>query len=55
MKTYSDYNIDLMGKTGTQVRVLCPQCSTTRKKSKLKELAVNTEKTDVAPFERWQI
>ena len=44
MKTYSDYGIDLMGKTGTQVRVLCPNCSAQRKKSKLKDLAVNTEK-----------
>lgn len=42
MKTYSDYKINLEGKTGTQVRVLCPECSGTRKKSKLKELAVNT-------------
>ena len=31
-----------MGKSGTEVRVLCPECSPTRKKSKLKELAVNT-------------
>lgn len=42
MKEYSDYKIDLMGKTGEQVRVLCPECSPTRKKSKIKDLAVNT-------------
>lgn len=42
MKTYADYKIDLEGKTGTQVRVLCPECSPSRKKNKLKELAVNT-------------
>lgn len=43
MKTFSDYNIDLMGKVGTEIRVLCPQCSPTRKKTNLRELCVNTE------------
>ena len=42
MKSYSDYKIDLMGKTGTQIKVLCPECSGARKKSNLKDLAVNT-------------
>jgi len=42
MKDYSDYKIDLEGKTGVQIRVLCPECSGDRRKSKLKDLCVNT-------------
>lgn len=42
MKTYEDYKINLEGKTGSQIRVLCPECSGERKKNNLKELAVNT-------------
>lgn len=43
MKTFSDHNIDTEGKTGVQIRVLCPECSNDRKKSNKKDLCVNTE------------
>ena len=42
MKDYSDYKIDLEGKSGTQIRVSCPECTPSRKKQNLKDLAVNT-------------
>lgn len=43
MKTYEDFNIHITSQ-GEEVRSLCPSCSATRKKSKEKCLAVNTEK-----------
>lgn len=43
MKTFADYRIDLMGKQGVEVKVLCPECSHSRKKNKIKDLSVNTE------------
>jgi len=44
MKTYQDFGIDLGGKTGVEVRALCPKCSPTRKSSREHCLAVNTVK-----------
>lgn len=44
MKTFADYAIDLRGKTGTEVKLLCPQCSASRKKKNVPCLNVNTEK-----------
>ncbi len=44
VKTYQDYNIDLNGASGIEVRVICPECSPKRKKQKIKDLCVNTEK-----------
>ncbi|MCP4762009.1 MAG: toprim domain-containing protein [archaeon] len=41
MKTYEDYKIDLLGQTGTQARVFCPECTQSRKKKNIKDLAVN--------------
>lgn len=42
MKTFNDYGIDINGKTG-QIKVLCPKCSSTRKKRKYPCLSVNTD------------
>jgi len=44
MKTFRDYGIDIGTKTGNEVKTQCPQCSQTRKKSKLPCLNVNTDK-----------
>lgn len=42
--TYEDHGILIFGQTGVEIRTLCPKCSSTRKKSREKCLAVNTEK-----------
>lgn len=42
MKTFEDFNIDLGGRSGVEVQTTCPQCSHTRKKSKVRCLSVNT-------------
>lgn len=42
LKTYADYNIDFMGQAGVQIRTLCPECTPTRKKKKIKDLCINT-------------
>lgn len=44
MNNYEDHRIHLNGQLGTEVRTTCPACSATRKKTKDKCLAVNTEK-----------
>lgn len=44
MKSFADFGIDLRGKTGTEVKVPCPQCSSSRRKSSYPCLNVNTEK-----------
>ncbi|MGH6635104.1 MAG: toprim domain-containing protein [Gammaproteobacteria bacterium] len=44
MKTFSDFGIDLAGKTGEEIRTTCCQCSHTRKKKTYPCLNVNTEK-----------
>ena len=44
MKLFSDYKIDLSGKSGGEVRTLCPECSPRRKNASAKCLAVNTDK-----------
>lgn len=43
MKTFADFGIDIGSKSGTEIKVLCPQCSQTRKKSRVPCLNVNTE------------
>lgn len=42
MKTLADYNIDLMGASGEEVRTLCPECTPQRRKQNIKDLCVNT-------------
>lgn len=42
MKTFEEVNIDLNGRSGVEVQTTCPQCSHTRKKSKVRCLSVNT-------------
>lgn len=42
MKAFSDFGIDLSGRTGVEVQATCPQCSQTRKKPKARCLSVNT-------------
>jgi twinkle protein len=44
VKNFADYGIDTGGKSGTEIKVLCPQCSPSRKKSRIPVLNVNTEK-----------
>lgn len=44
MKTFADFGIDLGRKSGTEVKVLCPKCSHTRRKSRYPCLNVNTDK-----------
>lgn len=44
MKSFADFGIDLRGKTGTEVKVTCPQCSSSRRKQNYPCLNVNTEK-----------
>lgn len=44
IKTFADYGIDLRGRTGSEVKVPCPQCSPTRKKKGYPCLNVNTER-----------
>lgn len=44
METYDSYNIEIPnGKTTGEITTICPQCSHTRKKSKLKCLGVNLD------------
>ncbi len=42
MKTFEDFNIYLDGRAGVEAQTTCPQCSHTRKKSKVRCLSVNT-------------
>lgn len=42
--TFSDFKIDLGGKTGGEIRTLCPECSHKRKNTSAKCLSVNTDK-----------
>ncbi|WHZ17394.1 MAG: hypothetical protein OJF52_004246 [Nitrospira sp.] len=42
MKTFDEFSIDLGGRTGVEAQTTCPQCSHTRKKSKVRCLSVNT-------------
>lgn len=44
MNTYSDFGIELHGKSGDEVATLCPQCSATRRNKLAKCLSVNTVK-----------
>jgi twinkle protein len=44
MKGFSDFGIDLGGRTGEEVKTVCPQCSHTRKKRSYPCLNVNTVK-----------
>lgn len=44
MKFFADYGIDVGSKSGEEVKVTCPQCSHTRKKSRYPCLNVNTVK-----------
>lgn len=44
MKNFSDFGIDLQGKSGEEVKTTCPQCSHTRKKKSYPCLNVNTNK-----------
>lgn len=44
MKTFGDYGIDLKGRTGAEVKTVCPKCSQARKKKAYPCLNVNTEK-----------
>jgi twinkle protein len=43
VKTFSDFGIDVSGKSGVEVKVTCPQCSPSRKKKNYPCLNVNTE------------
>jgi|CXWL01.1.fsa_nt_gi twinkle protein len=42
MNTFDVLKIDLGGRSGVEVATICPQCSHTRKKSKVRCLSVNT-------------
>jgi len=42
VKTFGDFNIDLGGRSGGEVQTTCPQCSSSRKKTKARCLSVNT-------------
>ncbi|MFM0020892.1 DnaB-like helicase C-terminal domain-containing protein [Paraburkholderia azotifigens] len=44
VKTFGDFGIDLGSKTGTEVKVTCPQCSPHRKKKNFPCLNVNPDK-----------
>lgn len=44
MKSFSDFGIDIAGKSGEEVKTTCPQCSHTRKKKTYPCLNVNTVK-----------
>lgn len=44
MKNFSDYGIDVTGKTGDEVKVTCPQCSAKRKKRNFPCLNVSLDK-----------
>lgn len=44
MKTFTDFGIELQGRSGVEVQTTCPQCSPHRKKPKARCLSVNTEK-----------
>lgn len=44
MKSFEDFGIDLRGKTGIEVKTVCPKCSHTRRKKNYPCLNVNTEK-----------
>ena len=44
MKNFSDFGIDLNGRSGEEVKTTCPQCSHTRKKKSYPCLNVNTVK-----------
>jgi|CXWL01.1.fsa_nt_gi twinkle protein len=42
MKTLTDFGIDLGGRSGDEVQTICPRCSHTRRKAKVRCLSVNT-------------
>jgi len=44
MKTFADFQIDLNGRSGEEVKTTCPECSHTRKKKNYPCLNVNTVK-----------
>lgn len=44
MKTWADFDIDVSSSASGEIATTCPQCSHTRKKSKVKCLSVNIEK-----------
>ncbi len=44
MKAFTDFGIDLNGRSGEEVKTTCPQCSHTRKKKSYPCLNVNTSK-----------
>lgn len=44
VKTFADFDINIAGKSGIEVKTTCPKCSETRKKSHYPCLNVNTDK-----------
>jgi len=44
MRSFSDFGIDLGGKTGSECKVVCPKCSHLRRKKQYPCLNVNTDK-----------
>lgn len=44
MKTFSDFGIDVMGKSGDEVKTTCPQCSASRRKKNYPCLNVSLER-----------
>lgn len=44
MKTFGDFGINTGGRSGTEIKVPCPQCSAARKKNRYPCLNLNTDK-----------
>jgi len=44
MKTFSDYGIELHGRSGAEIATTCPKCSVTRRKKNVRCLSVNSDK-----------
>lgn len=44
MKTFSDFGIDVLGKSGDEIKTTCPQCSSSRKKKNYPCLNVSLER-----------
>lgn len=44
LKTFQEYGIDTRGKSGGEIKTLCPECSKTRKKKNVPCLNVNIDK-----------
>lgn len=44
MKTFQDFGIDIAGRSGVEIKTLCPQCSAQRKKRNFPCLNVNTDR-----------